>query len=174
MSFQKVLVALDRSLQTSAVFEQALSEVKARGNASLMLVHALRMDAEIPAGTFMGIGTVADVYTYGTLKQVQQEKIQQQREQSMAWLQTYQQKAIAQGISTEITCLTGTPGTGICELAQSWGADLIVLGRRGHQGITEVVMGSVSNYVVHHAPCSVLIVQGIIQTAESKSLEPAS
>jgi nucleotide-binding universal stress UspA family protein len=174
MSFQKVLVALDRSLQTPAVFEQALSEVKPRGNGSLMLVHALRMDAEIPTGTFMGIGTIADVYTYGTLKQVQQEKIQQERNKSMAWLQTYQQEAIAQDIPTEITCLIGMPGSGICELAQSWGADLIVLGRRGHQGITEVVMGSVSNYVVHHAPCSVLVVQGIMQTAESKSLESVS
>lgn len=174
MSFQKVLVALDRSLQTSAVFEQALSEVKARGNGSLMLVHALRMDAESPTSAFMGIGTVADVYTYGTLKRVQQEKIQQERDKSLAWLQTYQQQTIAEGIPTELTCLIGTPGNGICELAQSWGADLIVLGRRGHQGITEVVMGSVSNYVLHHAPCSVLVVQGIMQIVEDKSLESVS
>jgi len=174
MSFQKVLVALDRSLQAPAVLEQALSEVQASATGSLMLVHALRMDAEIPTGTFMGLGTIADLDTYGILRRVQQEKIQQERDKSMAWLQTYQQEAIALGILTEITCLIGTPGTGICELAQSWGADLIVLGRRGHQGITEVVMGSVSNYVMHHAPCSVLVVQGIMQTADVKPLEPVS
>ena len=174
MSFQKVLVALDRSLQASTVFEQALSEVKARSNGSLMLVHALRMDAEVPTGAFMGIGTVADVYTYGTLKRVQQEKVQQGRDKAIAWLQTYQQEAIAQGIPTEITCLVGTPGIGICQLAQSWGANLVVLGRRGHQGMTEVMMGSVSNYVVHHAPCSVLVVQGVMETAEANSLEPVS
>ncbi len=174
MSFQKVLVALDRSLQTSAVFEQALSEAKARSNGSLMLVHAMRMDAELTTGPFMGLGTIADLDTYGILKRVQREKIQQERDKSIAWLQTYQQEAIAQGIPTEITCLTGTPGTGICELAQSWGAHLIVLGRRGHQGMTEVMMGSVSNYVVHHAPCSVLVVQGIMETSEAKLLEPVS
>lgn len=173
MSFQKVLVALDRSLQTSAVFEQALSEVKAR-NGSLMLVHALRMNAEVPTGAFMGIGTVADVYTYGTLKRVQQEKIQHEQDKSIAWLKLYEEKAIAQGIPTELTCLTGTPGTGICELAQNWGANLIVLGRRGYQGMTGVLMGSVSNYVVHHAPCSVLVVQGMMETSAAKSLEPAS
>ncbi|MBW4514861.1 MAG: universal stress protein [Timaviella obliquedivisa GSE-PSE-MK23-08B] len=174
MSFQKVLVALDRSLQASAVFEQAMSEVKARGKGSLMLVHALRMDAELPTGSFMGLGTIADLDTYGILRRVQQEKIQQERDKAIAWLQPYQQQAIAQGIVTELTCLVGTPGAGICELAQSWGADLIVLGRRGHQGLTEVMMGSVSNYVVHHAPCSVLVVQRAIEMSEAKSLEPAS
>jgi nucleotide-binding universal stress UspA family protein len=160
MSFQKVLVALDHSSQTSAVFDQATNEAK---EGSLMLVHALRMDTEIPTGTFMGIGTIADLDTYGILKRLQQEKIQQEREKSLAWLQTFQQQAIAQGIPTEITCITGNPSTGICELAQRWNANLIVLGRRGHQGMTEVVMGSVSNYVMHHAPCSVLVVQGIPQ-----------
>ena len=32
-------------------------------------------------------------------------------------------------------------------------------------------MGSVSNYVVHHAPCSVLVVQGVMATDEANSLE---
>ncbi|WP_442949349.1 universal stress protein [Nostoc sp.] len=42
----------------------------------------------------------------------------------------------------------------------SWGADLIVLGRRGLKGFAELLAGSVSNHVVHHSPCSVLVVQG--------------
>jgi nucleotide-binding universal stress UspA family protein len=173
MGYRKVLVALDHVSQ-AAVFAQGLSEVKSQENASLMLVHALRMDTDIPTGTFMGLGTIADLDTYGVLKRVQQEKIQQEREKSLAWLQTYQQEAIDQGIPTEITCITGQPGTGICELAQNWGAELIVLGRRGHQGITEVVLGSVSNYVMHHASCSVLIVQGIPQPVPTESLQSVS
>jgi nucleotide-binding universal stress UspA family protein len=170
MGYQKVLVALDQASQ-AAVFSQALSEVKSTENALLMIVHALRMDTDIPTGTFMGLGTIADLDTYGTLKRLQQQKVQQEREKSLAWLQTYQQEAIAQGVPTEITCLTGQPGSGICELAQSWGADLVVIGRRGHQGITEVVMGSVSNYVMHHAPCSVLVVQGVPQSIHNSSLQ---
>ena len=47
------------------------------------------------------------------------------------------------------------------ESSQNWEADLIVIGRRGHQGLSEILLGSVSNYVVHHAPCSVLVVQGV-------------
>ncbi|HIK43734.1 MAG TPA: universal stress protein, partial [Leptolyngbyaceae cyanobacterium M65_K2018_010] len=38
------------------------------------------------------------------------------------------------------------------------GADLIVVGRRERGRIKAALLGSVSNYVVHHAPCSVLIV----------------
>lgn len=35
------------------------------------------------------------------------------------------------------------------------------MGRRGHKGLSEILLGSVSNYVVHHAPCSVLVLQGL-------------
>jgi glycosyltransferase involved in cell wall biosynthesis len=43
----------------------------------------------------------------------------------------------------------------------NWDADLVVMGRRGLSGIKEMFLGSVSNYIIHHVPCSVLIVQGI-------------
>ena len=40
------------------------------------------------------------------------------------------------------------------------GADLLVVGCRGHSGLTATVLGSVSQYCVHHAPCPVVIVRG--------------
>jgi nucleotide-binding universal stress UspA family protein len=40
------------------------------------------------------------------------------------------------------------------------GADLLVVGSQGHGGFAEVLLGSVSQYCVHHAPCSVLVIQG--------------
>ena len=42
----------------------------------------------------------------------------------------------------------------------SAGADLIVLGSRGHGGFTEALLGSVSQHCVHHARCPVLIIRG--------------
>ncbi|MEA5469202.1 universal stress protein [Spirulina sp. 06S082] len=45
-------------------------------------------------------------------------------------------------------------------MVKSWQADLIAIGRCGHSGLTELFLGSVSNYVLYHAFCSVLIVQG--------------
>jgi nucleotide-binding universal stress UspA family protein len=76
-------------------------------------------------------------------------------------LETYRQQAIAKNIAVQCEAKVGNPSLAICDRASEWGADLIVLGRRGHKGISELLLGSVSNHVIHHAPCSVLIVQGL-------------
>jgi nucleotide-binding universal stress UspA family protein len=40
------------------------------------------------------------------------------------------------------------------------GAELLVLGSRGHGGLAEALLGSVGQYCVHHAPCPVVIMRG--------------
>lgn len=62
------------------------------------------------------------------------------------------------GIKAEYTQKTGSPGPVICRLAESWGADLIMVGSHGRTGLSEMLLGSVSNYVVHHATRSVMVV----------------
>jgi nucleotide-binding universal stress UspA family protein len=47
----------------------------------------------------------------------------------------------------------------IVGLAKELGTDLIVMGCRGHRGIRRAIEGSVSDGVIHHAPCSVLVVR---------------
>ena len=47
---------------------------------------------------------------------------------------------------------------------------MIVVGSRGLKGLKEMFLGSVSNYVTHHAPCSVLIVRSEIEN--ESNLEP--
>ena len=49
--------------------------------------------------------------------------------------------------------------TGILEAAAEWKADLIVLGSHGERGLRTFFLGSVSESVARHAPCSVLIVR---------------
>jgi nucleotide-binding universal stress UspA family protein len=51
----------------------------------------------------------------------------------------------------------GDPGTEIIQEAETWPADLIVVGSHGHQGLKRLLLGSVAHYVVNHAPCSVEI-----------------
>jgi nucleotide-binding universal stress UspA family protein len=48
----------------------------------------------------------------------------------------------------------------IVALAEDTGVGLIVIGSRGHGGIGRVLMGSVSDAVVRHAHCPVLVVRG--------------
>jgi nucleotide-binding universal stress UspA family protein len=40
------------------------------------------------------------------------------------------------------------------------GADLLVVGSRGHAGLAEAMLGSVGQYCVHYAPCPVVIMRG--------------
>lgn len=53
----------------------------------------------------------------------------------------------------------GTPREVIVEEATRWGADLIVVGSHGYHGYKRFLLGSVSQSVAAHAPCSVLIVR---------------
>jgi nucleotide-binding universal stress UspA family protein len=53
----------------------------------------------------------------------------------------------------------GDPGTEIIQEAESWPADLIVIGSHGHQGLKRLLLGSVAHYVTNHATCSVEIVR---------------
>jgi nucleotide-binding universal stress UspA family protein len=45
-------------------------------------------------------------------------------------------------------------------LDASDGADLLVVGSRGHSGFTEALLGSVGQHCVHHARCPVVVVRG--------------
>ncbi len=45
-------------------------------------------------------------------------------------------------------------------LDASDGADLLVVGSRGHGGFTEALLGSVSQHCVHHANCPVVVIRG--------------
>ena len=60
-------------------------------------------------------------------------------------------------ITTEI--LFGSPESRIVETADEWRPDLVVVGSHGYSGWERLLIGSVSDSVVHHSPCSVLVVR---------------
>jgi len=53
----------------------------------------------------------------------------------------------------------GRPASAIVDEAEAFGAELVVVGSRGHGPIQSMVLGSVSAEVVDHAPCPVLVVR---------------
>jgi nucleotide-binding universal stress UspA family protein len=71
------------------------------------------------------------------------------------------------GFTVDVAVRDGEPGPAIIEEAQEWDADLIVVGSSGHTGIRRMLEGSVSQYVLDHAPCPVEIVHAR-QTGEEK------
>jgi nucleotide-binding universal stress UspA family protein len=52
----------------------------------------------------------------------------------------------------------GAPADVLVQAAK--GAELLVVGSRGHGGFAGLLLGSVSQQCVHHAPCPVVIVRG--------------
>ncbi len=55
---------------------------------------------------------------------------------------------------------TGRPDEEIVELAEEIDAGLVAVGSRGLGGVRRALMGSVSDSVVRHAHCTVLVVRG--------------
>ncbi len=53
----------------------------------------------------------------------------------------------------------GRPAAALVEAANRNGVDLMVVGCRGLRGVSRVLLGSVSEWVAEHAPCSVLVVR---------------
>jgi nucleotide-binding universal stress UspA family protein len=156
--FDKILVAVDRSENGKKALEAAIALAKAMGS-SLMLLHVLSSEEE--GSPPMSTLTTLEYYPVNaTLFESYQKLWETYEKEGLELLRSYADKAMAAGVSTEFTQNSGNPGRTICEMAQNWGADLILMGRRGHSGVKELVLGSVSNYVLHHAHCSVFTIQG--------------
>jgi nucleotide-binding universal stress UspA family protein len=154
--FHKILAAIDRSPNGKTVFDQALVLAKTTGS-SLMLLHVLSGEEEnsppmppliAPEYSLLQGEFLDDYWTQWKTYE----------EQGLTLLRSLTEEAANAGVSNEFTQNAGSPSREICEVARTWGADLIVIGRRGHSSLHELIVGSVSNYVFHHASCSVHVV----------------
>ncbi|HAJ61832.1 MAG TPA: universal stress protein [Cyanobacteria bacterium UBA8543] len=158
--FHKILVPMDRSAISQQVFDEALSLAKATG-ASLFLLHVLSAEEEGSPDTVMPSPSLISYSQdlYEELLTNYQKRWKAFEEEGLELLRSHTSQATAAGVSAEFTQLRASPSREICNLADTWQADLILMGRRGRSGLSELFLGSVSNYVFHHAPCSVLTVQ---------------
>jgi nucleotide-binding universal stress UspA family protein len=158
--FQKILVAIDdESTMAQQVMAEALGIAKVSGAAMNILHVMFPLKSGYPDPIYMsldGAFTTVDTEAFGAYVQQWQDLERNNREMLESHLATAQ----AAGVEAQVTQRIGEPNRIICQVAKDWQADLIVIGRRGLHGFGELLLGSVSNYVLHHAPCTVLAVQG--------------
>jgi nucleotide-binding universal stress UspA family protein len=157
--YKKILVAVDEGTINQEVFGTALQLAKTY-QSQLMICTVIQenisQNLDLPIYSEMtGYGAI---YTQ-EMVDLEEKLIQERLEELQNWLKQLTEQSIHQGIKTESNYTYGEPGKEICAKAEKWEADLIIIGRRGRNGLSELLLGSVSNYVVHHAPCSILVVQ---------------
>lgn len=66
----------------------------------------------------------------------------------------------ADGVQPQVVVAHGDPATEIVRVTDDGDYDLVVVGSHGAGFLKRVLVGSVSNHVVHHATCPVLVVRG--------------
>lgn len=163
--FHKILVAIDNSKIARHVFEEALLLANANA-ACLMLLNVISpFDDQYFNPVFLQPVNVYPTCRAETLTKCLQQW-EELKQNKINFLTSLHNEAIAAGVTVEFTQNFGVPSRMICDVARSWEADLIVMGHRSLTGLSEFFLGSVSNYVLHHATCSVLIVDGFSKNVE--------
>jgi nucleotide-binding universal stress UspA family protein len=173
--FHKILVAIDNSDICQPVFDKAVSLAKLTA-ANLMLLNVISpFDKQYLYPAYIYPNTAVPTLHEKVVKEYMGEW-EQLKQDGIKFLSQHCQQATDLGINAEFTLQLGEPSRIICELARNWNADLIIIGRRGLTGLSEFFLGSVSNYVLHNAPCSVLTVQQPIKlnTEEPQQIQTTS
>ena len=156
---RKIVVGLDSSDLSQNALQRAILLAQSY-NAELKLVHVL-VDSEPGAPQFSGyFGGPIYPSISSTVVESYQTAWNQFVEHSQSLLNQQISETRQTGVDVSGVLLYGNPGAQLCEIARTWNADLVVVGSRGLSGISELLIGSVSNYVLHHALCSVLVIHG--------------
>ena len=154
MTFHRILAAIRSTEEPSFVYTKALELAKDQ-QAKLMLYHCMESDRSKDHPERSLTTTQMDIDTI-------QDRLKSKRGGAtleLAWIEGLAQDAKKQGIDTQWLVEEGGPGRRIVELAVHWKADLIVIGRTRRFSLTDCLFGTVSDHVIHHASCSLLLIQ---------------
>uniref|UniRef100_A0A0E0KJ22 UspA domain-containing protein n=1 Tax=Oryza punctata TaxID=4537 RepID=A0A0E0KJ22_ORYPU len=148
----KVVVAVDASEESLNALSWALDNVIGRrvaGAVSVVVVHAQHgPDHFVYPVAAHGIGAIAYAPTSAieSMRKAQEE---------------ISRKVVSRALDVSATgaIVEGDAKEAICQAVEEMHADLLVLGSRGLGKIKRAFLGSVSDYLVHHACCPVLVVK---------------
>jgi nucleotide-binding universal stress UspA family protein len=156
---QKILLAIGDSPDSAQILESGFTLAEKLG-AEILILHVL--DPLVPHN----LSAAESPLVGGVLPMIDDRVIEQYvtawneyEQQGIDRLQSYAAQAKARGIKAETLQNYGDSGPLICEAAKNWSADAILMGRNQRSLLNETLLGSTSNYVVHHASCSVIVTQ---------------
>jgi len=141
--FGKPLVATDFSPAADRALERA-GDVVVPG-APVEVVHAWQLPAGSWGATLLGQAR----FPWSTVRDAVLRSAQVQAD-----------KLTAAHPGVHVALIQGPPAQVITEAAERGGHDLIVVGAHGKRGVRRLLLGSVAETTVGHAPCSVLVVHG--------------
>ena len=146
----KIIIATDGSEYSTAAIDEACRVVIRPETADVMIVSAYEDAYPISAEPF---AISAEYY------QKLDEAVSQMAKSFVdAAKKMVRDKFPTADFPVTTKVLRGAPDQQIIEMAKEWKADIIVVGSHG-RGFWGRLLGSVSNGVVHHAECSVLVVR---------------
>lgn len=148
--FQKILVPLDGSEHSLKALEEAAQLAKI-SSGKITLLNVYSVQPLIMPGTAEGmpILTGAEVSRLAEAAQKSGAKILQDGEQTLR----------ATGVPVEKMVVEGHTVHEIVRVANEGNFDLIVIGARGISHVKEMFLGSVTDGVIHHAHCAVLVIK---------------
>jgi nucleotide-binding universal stress UspA family protein len=81
------------------------------------------------------------------------------KQEADLYLERVAERLAAAGVAVERRRLDGPAGESVVAAAREGSADLIAMTTHGRGGLGRLVLGSVADYVLQHAPCPVLLVR---------------
>jgi nucleotide-binding universal stress UspA family protein len=142
----KILLAIDDSEFSKAATEALIAQAQPKG-AEVRVLHVIEPLPIAYSGGEWGYSVDWEKVT---------QKHRKQAEELVAQIAAALRGA---GFSATTAVEEGPAKSVIVESAAKWPADLILLGSHGRKGLDRFLLGSVSEAVARHAPCSVQIVR---------------
>lgn len=148
-AIRKILVPTDFSTCAEYALRYAVDMARALG-AEVRICHAsARPDYQVPNLVSPAMAAAAA----SMVDQLQQVFAAAEHE-----VQDLVDRHRGDGVPISGTNADGEIDEAITHEAKAWGADMIVIGSHGRRGVSRILLGSVAERVVRHAPCPVLVV----------------